>query len=133
MSQANHDLARRWMQEIWNERNDATIDELMHPESIGHVEGGEVTGPEPFKAYRAALLDAFPDLQVTVEDTMANDDAVVIRWRVDGTHRGDGLGVPATGRRVSFAGMTWMRIADGRAVEGWDSWNHGGLLTSLQG
>ena len=131
MTLENQAFARRWMNEIWNERNEGTIDELMAPEAVGHVESGTVVGSGPFKEYRAALLAAFPDLRITVEDAISRDDAVVVRWRVTGTHGGDGLGIPATGREVSFGGMTWFRLENGRAVEGWDSWNMGGLLASL--
>ena len=132
MSVENHEFARRWMNEIWNERRDETVEELMAPDAIGHVESGEMIGREPFLAYRAALLNAFPDLRITVEDTVADDQSVVVRWRVNGTHRGEGLGIPPTGREVSFSGMTWFRVMNGRAVEGWDSWNMGGLLESLR-
>jgi steroid delta-isomerase-like uncharacterized protein len=132
MSAENREFARRWMEEIWNQRRDESVEELMAPDAIGHVESGDVVGREPFMAYRAALLNAFPDLQMTVEDTIADDHAVVVRWRVNGTHRGDGLGVAATGRPVTIKGMTWFRIRDGRAVEGWDAWNMGGLIESLR-
>jgi steroid delta-isomerase-like uncharacterized protein len=132
MTAENREFARRWMNEIWNERRDETVEELMAPDAIGHVESGEVIGREPFLAYRAALLNAFPDLRITVEDTLADDESVVVRWRVNGTHQGDGLGVPPTGRGVSISGMTWFRVRDGRAVEGWDSWNMGGLIESLR-
>ena len=132
MSEANRQFARRWMHEIWNERKEETIDELMAPDAVGHVESGTVIGSAPFKQYRASLLNAFPDLCVSVEDVISNEDSVAVRWCVTATHLGDGLGIPATGRPVSFAGMTWFRLADGRAVEGWDAWNLGGLLDSLK-
>ena len=131
MSEATHAMARRWMHEVWNERREATIDELMAPDGVGHIEGGEVIGPGPFREYRAAMLATFPDLRLTVEDSLADADSVVVRWKATGTHRGDALGVPATGREVAFSGMTWFRVADGRFVEGWDAWNMGGLLASL--
>jgi steroid delta-isomerase-like uncharacterized protein len=131
MTLANQAFARRWMDEIWNERREETIEEMMAPDAVGHVESGTVVGYEPFKQYRAALLNAFPDLRITVEDAVSREDAVVIRWRVNGTHLGDGLGIAASGKPVSFGGMTWFRLENGRAVEGWDSWNMGGLLASL--
>jgi steroid delta-isomerase-like uncharacterized protein len=132
MSEENRARAQRWMQEIWNERREATIDELMHPEAIGHMEGGDVHGPSGFKAARASLLDALPDLTIEVEDSVSENDSVVLRWRVSGTHKGSGLGLPPTGRPVSFRGMSWFRLENGQMVEGWDSWNLGALLEDLR-
>lgn len=131
-AEANRTLAKRWMEEVWNQRRVETIDELLLPQSIGHMEGGEVRGPAQFKVVRASLLETFPDLRVIVEDTVADGDHVVVRWRVTGTHRGAALGFPATGREVNFRGMTWMTFHDGALVEGWDAWNQGALYQDLQ-
>jgi steroid delta-isomerase-like uncharacterized protein len=130
-SEVNRNLARRWFREVWNERRTETIDELFAPGVIGHTENGD-QGPEQFKTARAGLLDAFPDIQVEVEDTAADGDHVVVRWRARGTHLGAGLGMPATGRPVDFRGMTWLAFRNGLIVEGWDSWNLGRLLESLK-
>ena len=130
--QENTKLARRWFEEVWNDRKDETVRELMPPNAIGHMEGMETRGPEDFLAARAALLEAFPDFAVTVEGTAAEEDVVVVRWSASGTHRGSALGFPATSRPVAFRGMTWLRFAGGKIAEGWDSWNQGRLLQSLQ-
>jgi steroid delta-isomerase-like uncharacterized protein len=132
MNEDNRARALRWMQQIWNERRESTIDELMHPDAVGHMEGGDVYGPDGFKAGRASLLDALPDLTIEVEDSVAENDAVVLRWRVTGTHKGSGLGLPPTGKAVNFRGISWFRFADGQMVEGWDSWNLGALLEHLK-
>jgi steroid delta-isomerase-like uncharacterized protein len=132
MNEDNRARALRWMQQIWNERRESTIDELMHPEAVGHMEGGDVYGPDGFKAGRASLLDALPDLRIEVEDSVAENDSVVLRWRVSATHKGSGLGLPPTGRAVNFRGISWFRFADGQMVEGWDSWNLGALLEHLK-
>lgn len=68
-----------------------------------------------------------------MEDTAADGDQVVVRWTATATHRGNSLGMAATGRRVSFRGMTWLTFSNGMVVEGWDSWNLGALLASLAG
>jgi len=128
----NAALARRWFEEVWNQRRHATVHELMHPESVGHVEGGDVVGPSGFLGMQASFLEAIPDVRVTVEATLARDAQVVVRWSARGTHTGDGLGVAPTSRPIAIRGITWLRIADGRIVEGWDSWNRDGLLQQLQ-
>ena len=127
----NRALAVRWFHEVWVERRTETIDELFPPGSIGHTENGD-QGPAEFKAGREGLLNAFPDMHVEVEDTAADGDQVVVRWRARGTHRGDGLGMPPTNRKVDFRGMTWLTFRNGVIVEGWDSWNLGKLLESLK-
>jgi predicted ester cyclase len=68
---------------------------------------------------------------VVVEDTIAEGDQVAVRWSAAGTHRGEHMGPKATGRRVEFRGISWMRFDDGRVVEGWDSWNLGKLLSEM--
>jgi len=105
---------------------------MLLPSSIGHLESGDVEGRETFKEVHAQLLSALPDLRLTVEDTVAEGENVVVRWSVQATHEGEGLGVSPTHRKVSFHGLTWLRIQDDHIVEGWDSWNLGGLIAQLQ-
>jgi steroid delta-isomerase-like uncharacterized protein len=85
-----------------------------------------------FFAARSILFDAFPDLQVSVEGILAEGDQVAVRWSAEGTHRGQLLGISATGQPVTLRGMTWLRLSDGRIVEGWDAWNQGRLMNELQ-
>lgn len=133
MSQDNRELARRWMDEVWNQRLEPTIDDMLAPNVIGHAEGNvDIRDVPGFRAYRSALLNAFPNLRIEVEDVISSGDDVAVRWRVCGTHDGDGLGIAATGQPVEFWGMTWLRFSDGRIVEGWDAWNQGGVVQRLQ-
>ncbi|MEM8996752.1 MAG: ester cyclase [Acidobacteriota bacterium] len=131
MTTENRTLAKRWFQEVWNERREGAIQELLHPEIVGHTVGAELRGADAFETFRKDFLAAISDMRIDVEDTVADGDQVVVRWRVLGTHDGGGLGLPATGRAVDQRGMTWMRFADGRIIEGWDCWNLGGLLAEL--
>jgi len=133
MSQsANTVLARRWFDDVWNKRREATITELLDSDAVGHLEGLVTRGIDEFVSARAYLIGAFPDLHISVEDTVSEGDSVAIRWSFTGTHRGDNLGIPATGKAVSCRGITWFRFANGRLVEGWDSWNQGRLMNELQ-
>lgn len=132
MSEANRKLATRWMREVWNDRIEATIDEILAPDVVGHMEGIDIHGPAEFRAVRSALLSAFPDIQITVDGTVAEGDCVVVRWRVVGTHLGEGLGFAASSQSVAFRGMSWMRFKDGKVTETWDSWNQGALLAKLR-
>jgi steroid delta-isomerase-like uncharacterized protein len=131
--QENARLARRWFDEVWNQGREETVRELLLPDSIGHLEHGDVVGPEAFLGVHAEFLKAFPDLWVTVEETVAEGDNVVVRWSASGTHAGDGLGCKATNKPVQFRGLTWMRVRGDKLVEGWDAWNAGALMQQLGG
>jgi steroid delta-isomerase-like uncharacterized protein len=126
-------FAHRWFEEVWNQGSAAAIDELTHPDLIAHgltdAAGNEITGVPAFKTFHDNLRSAFPDLDVTVEDTVMEDDMLVARCRVRATHSGNGLGIEATGNPVDFTGMSMMRIVDGRIVENWDSYD---FLTMMQ-
>jgi steroid delta-isomerase-like uncharacterized protein len=132
MSSPNAESSRRWFEEVWNQRQSATIDELLTPESVGHMQGGDVHGIDAFKRIHAVFLSAFPDLRVSIEAIVAEGDDVVIRWRASGRHSGDGFGVPATQQPVSFHGMTWHRYRHGKLVEGWDAWDQTGMIQHLR-
>jgi steroid delta-isomerase-like uncharacterized protein len=127
-------LARRWFEEIWNQRKTETAKELLTAESVCQSESGELKGPEAFltQVY-GPLLTAFPDLRVSVEGTVAEGDQVVVRWCATGTHTGAAMGLAPTGRRITFRGMTWIRYRDGKMMEGRDSWNMLGLVQAMRG
>ena len=115
-------LARRWFQEVWNDRRDATIDEFLTPESVCHADQGELKGVECFRLQQyQPFLGAFPNLHLTVEDVLASGDQAVVRWSARGTHLGADFGFPPTGRVATMRGMTWMRFDNGKLVEGWQN------------
>jgi steroid delta-isomerase-like uncharacterized protein len=128
----NATLVRRWFDEVWNKRRDATVHELLDPAAIGHLEGLVTHNVTEFFAARSILLSAFPDLRVSVEGILAEENEVAVRWSAEGTHRGHLLSIPGTGRPITIRGMTWLRFSNGRIVEGWDAWNQGQLMNELQ-
>lgn len=132
MSNPNVESSRRWFEEVWNQRRAAAIDEMLIPESVGHLVGGDVRGPDAFKPIHAEFLAAFPDLHLSIEDIVADGDNVVVRWLATGTHAGDGLGFRATQEAVSFRGISWHKYRDGKLCEGWDGWNLSGLIEQLR-
>ena len=127
----NADRTRRWYKEVWNEKGEPTVHELMADTLEGYMEGVDVRTREEFLAQRRVLLDAFPDLEIVVDDVIEEGSKTVARWHVTATHKGASLGFPATHKPVAFRGMTWLEFKDGQIVRGWDSWNLGGLLQSL--
>ncbi len=132
MLEENRSLVKRWFEEVWNQRLAATVNELFSPTGIGYMEGAKVVGPAEFIQARDMLLNAFPDIRVTVNQVVAEGDSVVVRWSAAGTHLGDSLGFRATSTAVTFNGMTWLRLVNGQIVEGWDAWNQGQLLEILR-
>jgi steroid delta-isomerase-like uncharacterized protein len=130
----NISLMRRWYREVWREGNDNTIRELLAPNArlwgqIGPDQ--EIRGPEGFLSFAQRIRDAFPDTDLVVEDAFAVGDKVAVRWTATGTHSGDGLGIPATGKRIRITGITIARIENGKVVEGWDNWDRLGMLEQI--
>ncbi len=129
---SNVALARRWFQEMWNERRTEIIDELVLPESVCYSESGVLRGKQPFlDLVHGPFVTAFPDLQVNVDEVADAGDVVVVRWTATGTHTGDLPTLPATKRRITFRGMTWARFRDGKMLEGYDCWNQSGLFQAM--
>ena len=77
------------------------------------------------------FVTMFPDIHIEVEAALAQDDQVVVRWIATGTHTGDAMGMSATGGAVSFRGMTWVRVRDGKMIEEWQSTNIPEVMRSL--
>jgi steroid delta-isomerase-like uncharacterized protein len=125
-------VARRWFEEVWNARRYDAIEELMAPDALGHVEGQEIQGPAEFRKMQAMFLSALPDVRIEIEDVLGEGERAAVRWRASGTHGGDGFGFRATHAPFEVRGTTWMTVRNGQIVEGFDTWNLGGLLISLQ-
>jgi steroid delta-isomerase-like uncharacterized protein len=130
----NISLIKRWYREVWRDGKNETIYELLAPNALLTGQTGsqeEIHGPEEFVAFAEKIRSAFPDTDIVVEDAFAVDDKVVARWSATMTHKGDGFGVPATGKRVKITGMSIARIVDGKIVEGWDNWDRLALLEQI--
>lgn len=98
----------------------ATVDEIFDPDvHIGTPLPIEATGAQALKQVWATLLRAYPDLHVTVEDLFGEGDRLVARNTVTGTHQGEYLGIPPTGRSVTYAEMFVVRFAGNRIAETW--------------
>ena len=97
-----------------------TIDEIAEPDAVIRTPlRTEATGARALKQAWAALLRVFPDLHLTVEDLIAEGDKVVCRNSVTGTHQGEYLGVPPTGKPVAYDEIFIFRFAEARIAETW--------------
>ena len=135
MADQNETLVHRWFEEVWNKGRAEVIDEMFACEGVAHglvdQEGKELCGPAGFKPFFESFRNAFPDLQVVVEDTVSEGDKIAARCTVRGTHRGEGVGIAPTDRPVEFTGMTIVRVKDGQIVEAWNNFDFMAMFQQL--
>ena len=125
-------LVTRWFDEVWSQRRGATIDELMAPGCLTKVEGmDEPLTRDAFKAYHQAFLSAVPDVQAEVLFVVTEETRAIANWRARGTHLGPGLGIPPSGKRVDFTGLSVFEFDGPLIVRGFDRWNRGEMIASL--
>lgn len=127
MTKENDALIRRWFEEVWNKGREDAVDEMFAEDGIAHGLSDDsenpLRGPTAFKEFHAKFCEAFPDIVVTVEDTIAEGDKVAARCTVRGKHSGDTLGFAATHAPMEITGMSIVRIRDGKIVEGWNNFD----------
>ena len=127
MSEENKALMRRWFEEVWNKGRAEAIPEMFAEEGIAHGLSDDpanpLRGPEGFLPFHAQFREAFPNIEVVVEDQLAEGDRVATRCSVRGKHTGDSLGFAATQLPVEFTGITITRIKDGKIVEAWNNFD----------
>lgn len=88
-------------------------------------------GPDGMRAALADYLQAFPDLQISLDETISDHGRVAQVWTASGTHRGLWMNIPATGRRVNIHGVSILTLADGKVQRGFYIWDVAGLLRSI--
>jgi steroid delta-isomerase-like uncharacterized protein len=106
-------------------------DEIYTPDWVGHFSGMPPLDLDGHRQYSDAMTGAFPDLERTIEDLVAEGDKVVARWTATGTNTGPFNGMPASGNFARSSGITIFRIADGRIAEEWSESDMLGLLTQI--
>lgn len=124
----------RFNKEFIENGNLAIYDELVAPDFYNHTaHDGRTPGPEGARHFFTQVLrPAFPDLRVTIHDQVAEGDQVVTRKSYQATHQGTFLGVPPTGKKVSFGVIDIIKLRDGKYVEHWASADMFGLLQQLK-
>jgi steroid delta-isomerase-like uncharacterized protein len=104
---------------------------LISPDVVFHALPGLPSTYEGWYQAHGMFLTAFPDLKINIEDEIGEGDKVVTRWTFQGTHQGEFMGMPATGKRVSVGGISTDRIAHGKVVEHWAELDILGLMQQL--
>jgi steroid delta-isomerase-like uncharacterized protein len=133
-AEENKAVVRRVYAEVMIDGNLSVVPELFADDYVYHSPGSpDVYGPAGFTELVETYRAAFPDFRQAADLLIAEGDTVVSRWTATGTHRGELLGIPPTGKRVSFGGVVITRLAGGKVVEDWELADTPGLLAQLGG
>jgi steroid delta-isomerase-like uncharacterized protein len=128
----NKEIVRRLTVEVWD-GDFGVIDELAAPDYVGHdpSQPEDTRGPEGIKEFVGTYLAGFPDGKITIDEQLAEGDLVASRWTGRGTHKGELMGIPPTGKQVTVSGLTISRVKNGKVVEEWQNWDTLGMLQQL--
>ncbi len=131
-AEANKEVVRGFVEAVLNGGEVDRISEFFETDAVDHFAlGGQGSGIEEMKDAVISLRRAFPDGRFTIEDVIAEGDKVVTRSMFTGTHRGNFLGMAATGNTVSFSVITVSRVADGKQAERWGMYDQMAMMQQL--
>ena len=132
MSAENKAIMRRLIEEGFNKGDLEVFDELVSPDFVNRsAPPGVPATREGWKQSSSMLRAGFPDMQLHIEDEIAEGDLVTTRFTGHGTHQGELMGIPATGNEASFSGINIARIAGGKVVERWEEFDMLGVMVQL--
>jgi len=128
----NKATARMFYEEVVNRGNISVIDKVTAENYVDHTAApGMPPGREGEKQWFMMLRAAFPDGHTTIDDLIAEGDKVVVRGTMTGTHTGEFMGIPATGKPVEISGIDITRFENGQSTEHWGQWDVAGLMVQL--
>jgi predicted ester cyclase len=127
----NKDIVRRYFAGAYE--GEAIVDELLAPDYVGHFPPNpDVAGREAVKQFNRETRTAFPDLQLTIDETIGEGDKVVVRWTMRGTHLGEMRGgIAPTSKPFTVTGTTTNRVVGGQIAEAWGNIDLLGLMLQL--
>jgi steroid delta-isomerase-like uncharacterized protein len=132
MSQQDNIAATERLGAAVNSGNLDAFHEIFAPNVIDRDPASDqAPGPEGFIQFFTGFRAAFPDLNISVEQLVADEDNVAIAYTVTGTHQGDFLGIPATGKSIKARGVQIARFENGQIVERWGSSDQLGILQQI--
>jgi steroid delta-isomerase-like uncharacterized protein len=132
VSEQNEQLVHRFHMDIFQDGNLGVADEILTSDFAWH--GGfepPEHGPEAVKEVATGVINAFPDRRITHHDAIAAGDKVLIRWSMSGTHEGELMGIPATGKPMTITGFDYFRIENGKIAEMWQEADQLGMMRQL--
>ncbi len=120
------------LMEVFEDPESPVLDEVLSPDIVIHApEGPPLHGSQAAREMIRGMRQAFPDMTFEIDDIITEESKVACRWTVRGTHRGEFMGVPPTGKSVEIDGIEIARVEDGKFVEDWLLWDALGLLRQL--
>jgi steroid delta-isomerase-like uncharacterized protein len=118
-TERNKAVVRDTAERLFSQGDLSAVDELIAADAVDHCEPPGTDCRAHFRQVVGMLRGAFPDFQMTVDDMLAEGDAVAVRLTMTGTHQGPFMELPPTGRHVSVPQMRMMRFRDGQMSESW--------------
>ena len=131
-AEQNKLIMYRMISKIWNQGHYEVADELFAAQHTSPSAPDQPPGPEGAKAFISGFRSAFPDIGYEIEYRVTDGDLVAILARLSGTHEGEFLGVPATGKAVSFEKFSLKKIVEGSILVNWAIIDRLGLFQQLQ-
>jgi predicted ester cyclase len=125
------DLFQTHIEQIWNNKDASNIERFIAPNYRGFDAEELISGVDGYKKHFETLTTAFPDLRITVEIILEEDDRAAARLSIDATHRGEFLGIPPTGLPVHLTVEAIVRVRNGQIVEEHANSDALGLLRQL--
>lgn len=134
MSHSAKDVVRQWFSQVWEKKDAAAVDRLVHPDFVVH--GMQEVGPNSggiaqFKQFHAIFTSTYSDIKITIDDIVEEGDRVAWRLTCRSTHSGAALGVPPTGKRICSAAMGMSRIRNGKILEMWLEFDRYGMFQQI--
>lgn len=132
-TEQNKSTVRRLIEEIVNKGNYSLINQLVDTNYIGHdpTLPRDLKGPENLQKNLQELRTAFPDINIKIEDLVAEGDKVICRWTGTGTHKGEYLGLSPTNKKSTVLGFQEFRLSNGKVVEDWIIWDTAGFMRQI--
>lgn len=121
------------LSEIWNKGKIEYVDQLYTPEIVRHDCGlpEDIVGLDALKNYFISNRTTFPDMIMTIDETIVKGNRIIWRWTITGTHTGPMGDIPPTAQKVKFSGVSIAHLVNGKIAEIWDFYNQAALLQQL--
>jgi steroid delta-isomerase-like uncharacterized protein len=130
-AERNKSIVQQFLDEAYNKGNLSVGDKWLAADCVLHFASTDIKGLEGWKQFATMFLTAFPNLHVSIEDIVAEEDKVVARWTAHGTHKGPFRDIAPTGKHVTWMGIAIYRFAGGKIGEIWGLNDALGLMQQL--